>query len=72
MKIVISALIVAVGLLLTLIWLWDLIDIIKGTFKKDSDKIVWLVLVLAVPTIGVILYLAYGKNQKIDLTDEFV
>ena len=49
MEIVLSAVIVAFGLLVSLIWMWAIIDIVKGNFKKENDKLVWLILVVAVP-----------------------
>ena len=72
MEIVLSAVIVAFGLLVSLIWMWAIIDIVKGNFKKENDKLVWLILVVAIPAIGTIMYMAYGKHQKLDITDEFV
>ena len=72
MEIVISAVVVAIGLFLSLIWMWAIIDIVKGNFKKENDKLVWLILVVAIPAIGTLMYLAYGKHQKLEITDEFV
>ena len=27
-------------------WVWSLVDILRSNFKKESDKIIWLVVVL--------------------------
>lgn len=56
----------------TLLWVWSVIDIVKGEFKSSTDKIVWLLLVLLVPVLGVILYLILGRNQKTDKLEDFV
>ncbi|ABQ27453.1 PLD nuclease N-terminal domain-containing protein [Geotalea uraniireducens] len=46
------------------LWLWALVDILKNEFT-GSNKIIWLLLVIAVPLIGVILYYLIGREQKI-------
>jgi len=48
------------------LWFIVFIDILKSDFRGGSDKIVWLLIVIFVPFLGVILYFAIGKNQKID------
>lgn len=55
------------GIIMTAIfafWLWALVDILKNEFT-GSNKIIWLLLVIAVPLIGVILYYLIGREQKI-------
>lgn len=42
--------------------IWSVIDIIQKDFKKDNDKILWLIVVLAIGGIGPIIYLAMRKN----------
>lgn len=37
-------------------WLWAFVDILKSQFKGGSDKIVWLLVVLFIPFVGVLLY----------------
>ena len=51
------------------LWVYAIIDIVKGGFKSESDKIVWLVLVLMVPAIGTVLYYLIGQKQKQDPGD---
>jgi len=41
-----------------------LIDILKSEFK-GTDKIVWLLVVIFLNILGVILYYAIGRQQKI-------
>ena len=45
-------------------WIWALVDILKNDFN-GSNKLIWLILVLAVPLIGVILYYFIGREQKL-------
>jgi len=46
-------------------WIWDIVDIIKSCFKDDSGKVVWLLVVLLLPFLGLILYLTIGRGQKV-------
>lgn len=41
-----------------------LIEILKSDFK-DNDKIIWVLVVLFFNFIGVIIYLAIGRNQRL-------
>ena len=41
-----------------------LIDILRNQFK-GNDKLIWVIVIVFIPLIGSILYLAIGKNQKI-------
>ena len=41
-----------------------LIDILKSDFK-GNDKIVWLLVLILVPFIGMIAYFVIGRKQKI-------
>lgn len=45
-------------------WVWALVDILKNDFS-GPNKLIWLVLVLALPLIGVILYYFIGREQKL-------
>ncbi len=53
-----------IGLGCVVLWFYCLIDVIKAEFKGESDKVIWLVLIVMLPMIGSILYLTIGMNQK--------
>jgi hypothetical protein len=46
------------------LWLWALIDCLIGEFDNDN-KLVWIILIILIPLLGAILYLAIGRNQKV-------
>lgn len=48
------------------LWVWCLIDVIRGEFKNDMQKVIWIILLVSIPVIGVVLYLVMGRDQKID------
>jgi uncharacterized membrane protein len=45
-------------------WLWALIDILKNEFT-GSNKLIWLIVVIMVPFLGMLLYWFIGREQKI-------
>ena len=46
------------------LWLWALIDCLKSDFD-NNNKLVWVILIILIPLLGAILYLAIGRNQKV-------
>ncbi|WP_081149360.1 PLDc N-terminal domain-containing protein [Niastella vici] len=44
--------------------IWALIDIIRSQFQEPNNKIIWVLVVLLLPFLGSILYLAIGRGQK--------
>jgi heme/copper-type cytochrome/quinol oxidase subunit 2 len=56
----------AVGIILaipTIIWLWCIVDILKNEFT-GYNKIIWFLVVIILPVLGIILYTFIGQNQK--------
>ena len=47
---------VVIGLIGTIFWLWMLIDCIMRKFKRDVNKIVWVLVIIFLPFIGSLLY----------------
>ena len=45
-------------------WIWALVDILKNEFL-GTNKLVWLLLVIFLPLVGVICYYFIGTNQKL-------
>lgn len=41
-----------------------LFDLLKSSFKDNTIKLIWLIVILFVPIIGLILYFAIGRKQK--------
>jgi len=53
------------------LWLWAMIDILKNEFT-GSNKLIWLLVVMLLPFIGMVLYWFIGREQKIRGNDEKV
>ena len=47
------------------LWLWAIIDLLRGNFTNNTTKLIWLVVVAFIPFLGAILYLLIGKRQKV-------
>ncbi|MCD9015083.1 PLD nuclease N-terminal domain-containing protein [Parachryseolinea silvisoli] len=42
-----------------------IIDIFSGSFREQSNRILWLLFVLFIPGLGVLLYWAWGRTTKV-------
>lgn len=58
--------VLAMFLLPAALWIWAIIDIIKSDFS-GNNKIIWLLIVILVPLLGIILYAFIGRKQKTKL-----
>ena len=46
-------------------WVWMIVDCAMRKFKEDSQKIVWILLIIFLNVIGAIIYYyIHGKNPK--------
>ncbi len=54
-----------IGVLPLILALICLIDILKSNFKDTTTKLIWVLIVLVAPIIGSLIYLFFGKRQKI-------
>lgn len=46
------------------LWLWALIDLLKSNFTNQTNKLVWLILIVFLPILGVPLYFFLAERQK--------
>ncbi len=42
-----------------------ILDVVRSDFRRDSDRVLWAIIVLSVPFIGPILYFLIGRKQKL-------
>ncbi|WP_162428515.1 PLD nuclease N-terminal domain-containing protein [Pontibacter pudoricolor] len=47
------------------LWLWALIDLLRGNFSDSTTKLIWAVVIIFIPILGSLLYLLIGRNQKV-------
>ena len=46
----------ALGFFLFVVWIIMLVDVIQRKFKKENDKIMWILIVILTGIIGAIIY----------------
>jgi hypothetical protein len=49
--------------LMSAFWIWMIIDCAKRNFKKDNDKIVWILILIFTGVIGAIIYYFVVKKS---------
>ncbi len=56
---------VGVGLFFFLLPLLAIIDIVRSEFQDNSEKLIWVLIVLFFPIFGSIIYFSMGGKNKI-------
>jgi hypothetical protein len=52
-------------LIVPILWIWALISCLKSNFKDSTVKLIWVLLIILIPVLGAILYLAIGRSQRV-------
>jgi prolipoprotein diacylglyceryltransferase len=52
------------GILGFIFWIFMLIDVIKRNFKKENDKIMWILIVVLIGIIGALIYYFMVKRHN--------
>ena len=47
---------VILGVLAFIFWIWMLVDCIQRKFKNDTEKIIWVLVIILVHWIGALIY----------------
>ncbi len=50
---------------LFVLWIWGIVDVVNSNFKEDSTKLLWIIIILIAPLIGILLYLIIGRKQRL-------
>lgn len=53
---------IILGIITLALWVYAIYDILKGSIAGDPKKIMWLIIVIILPILGVILYFLLGKD----------
>ena len=53
-----------VGLLATVLWIWMLIDCVTKEPSEGNDKIVWILVIVLVGTLGALIYLIARRPKR--------
>ncbi len=52
------------ALLVTVFWIWMLIDAITNRGLTDIEKLIWVLVILFIHFIGALLYLLIGRSKR--------
>lgn len=52
------------GLAAFIVWVWMLIHAITNTGLSDGEKILWVLLIVLLPLLGMLLYFFIGRPKK--------
>ncbi|WP_082438524.1 PLD nuclease N-terminal domain-containing protein [Nonlabens sp. YIK11] len=50
--------------LFIVLWIYCVYDIVTHKYQNDRDKLIYLLLVIVVPVIGIPLYLIFWRTKK--------
>lgn len=56
--------VIIIALLALALWIYAIADILRGSFRGDLSKILWLVVVIFFPVLGALLYLLFGRKSS--------
>lgn len=46
-------------------WIFALVDILKSNFRRDYEKVIWVIVIIFMPFLGSILYFLIGRNNRV-------
>jgi hypothetical protein len=52
----------ALGLL---VYAFTIYDVLRSRFANQTDKLIWILIVLLVPFLGTVLWFAIGRNRRL-------
>jgi len=57
------AIMMIAGILLTIFWIFMIVDVVQRKFKNDSDRLVWILIVVLANWIGAAVYYFVIKRK---------
>lgn len=52
------------GVALLGLWAYALVDLLNTKFDSETDKLIWIVLVIFASFVGALLWLLWGRQNK--------
>lgn len=57
-------LILVLAVIALILWVYAIVDVLKGTFQGSATKLLWLIVIIIFPILGALLYLLFGRKNK--------
>ncbi len=58
-----TPLMITLGMFAAVLWAWALYDILKAKLNADTTRMLWIIIIVALPVLGPILYFQIGKGN---------
>ena len=55
---------------LSILWVWMLIEVLTKEPDEGNDKVVWLIVIIMLPTLGSLIYFFVRRPQRITQTGQ--
>ena len=64
LEIVLALFFIPLGLLFMAFWIWMLVDAAKNKGLDQSERVVWIVVIVLTHLLGAIVYLCFGRPKR--------
>ncbi len=54
-----------IGFLGLAIYIYTIYDVVTSKFANDTDRLIWILIVVLVPVLGTILWFLVGRGKRI-------
>ena len=54
-----------IGIIALAIYAYTIYDVVISNFANDTDKLIWILIVILVPFLGTILWFLVGRGKRI-------
>jgi hypothetical protein len=61
--VLLGLLLIPLGILSFVFWIWMMIDAIKNKGLSDGEKVAWVLVILFLHFIGALVYLIFGRSR---------
>ena len=48
-----------------ILWVYALVDVLRSRFEGKYEKLMWVLIVLFISTLGAVIYLLFGRSHKL-------
>ncbi|MBD8489707.1 PLDc N-terminal domain-containing protein [Echinicola sp. CAU 1574] len=49
----------------TIIYVLTIIDVVRSSFHTDTDKVIWVLIVVLLPLLGTLLWFLIGRGRTV-------
>ena len=47
---------IVLAVLITIFWVWIIVDCIKRKFKNNTEKVIWIIVIILLSWVGALIY----------------